>query len=61
MDIGLPDKDGCTLVHEIRRLEGDKNPISIVMMAAHVLNREKNKCLEAGINDFANKLVLQRR
>ena len=58
MDIGLPDKDGYTLAREMRRLESDKNPIPIVMMTAHVLNREKSKCLEAGIDGFVNKPVM---
>lgn len=57
MDIGLPDRDGYTLAREIRRLEGDKNPIPIVAMTAHVLDREKNKCLEAGMDGFVNKPV----
>ncbi|WP_260554353.1 PAS domain-containing protein [Coxiella burnetii] len=56
-DIGLPDKDGYALVREIRQMANSHKPVPILAMTAHVFDREKNKCLEAGMNGFINKPV----
>lgn len=57
MDIGLPDKDGYTLTREIRQLESDNKHIPIIAMTAHLLDQEKDKFLEAGMDGFVNKPI----
>lgn len=54
-DIGLPDMDGIDLVKQIRKdyLQHAKTPV--VALTAHVLEKDKEKCMAAGMNDFLKK------
>lgn len=56
MDMGLPDKDGYALTAEIRQ-RSDINHIHIIAVTAHILEHEKRKFFEAGIDDFIQKPV----
>lgn len=57
MDVQMHEMDGIESTRRIRLLEKaqDRAPIPIIAMTAHVLEKDKNLCLEAGMNDFIPK------
>ena len=57
MDIQMPKMDGLTATHHIRenRTKVRNNNIPIVAMTAHALKGHKEKCFDAGMNDFLTK------
>ena len=55
MDVQMPVMDGVTATKNIRALFGDKLPI--VAMTAHVMENEKQKCLQAGMNEYLTKPI----
>jgi len=57
MDIQMPQMDGLTATRHIRS-NPDKtfrNDIPIIAMTAHALKGHKEKCFDAGMNDFLTK------
>lgn len=57
MDIQMPELDGIDATRSIRKIEReeDLNPTPIIAMTAHVMERDKDQCLSAGMNDFLSK------
>ncbi|WP_405156249.1 response regulator [Paenibacillus sp. FSL K6-0108] len=57
MDNMMPVMDGLEATRHIRALEQDKmwHPIPIIAMTGNVMDGEKEKCFEAGMNDFIGK------
>lgn len=57
MDIQMPGMDGFESTQLIRDYEDEQNlkPTPIIAMTAHVLDRDKALCLQAGMNDFIPK------
>jgi CheY-like chemotaxis protein len=53
MDIQMPVLDGITATAIIRRIPGANMPI--IAMSAHMMESERNKCREAGMNDYLVK------
>lgn len=53
MDVQMPKADGITATKKIREKMGDEIPI--VAMTAHVLEGEREKCIDAGMNDYITK------
>ncbi len=55
MDLSMPEKDGFTAAKEIRDI--DKNVV-IIALTANSTEMYKEKCIEAGMNDFLTKPVM---
>ncbi|MGF1688540.1 response regulator [Photobacterium japonica] len=57
MDCQMPVLDGFEATKTIRALEAEEEHIPIVALTANVVKEEKEKCLQAGMDDFASKPV----
>ncbi len=58
MDIQMPNKDGYTATREIREFEKQNlSHIPIIALTAGAVKGEKEKCIEAGIDDYLAKPV----
>ncbi|NDV91738.1 response regulator [Alteromonas sp. 345S023] len=57
MDCHMPILDGLQATKCIRELGGQGEAMTIVALTANALNGEKEKCLQAGMNDFISKPV----
>jgi len=58
MDIQMPEYDGFTGTKMIRSLDNEKNKIPILAITAHALSGDKEKCIEAGMNDYLSKPII---
>jgi two-component system KDP operon response regulator KdpE len=51
IDLGLPDRDGLTLITEIRKF----SPVPILVLSARTMESDKVAALDAGADDFVTK------
>lgn len=56
MDVQMPEMDGLEATQALRKLDGFKQPI-IIAMTANAMKEDKDKCLEAGMDDYISKPV----
>jgi PAS domain S-box-containing protein len=56
MDVRMPEMDGITATQVIRRLQPRGDP-KIVAITAYALEGDKERCLEAGMDDYISKPV----
>jgi hypothetical protein len=56
MDIMMPEMDGYTAMREIRKEERFRK-IPIIALTAKAMKEDKNKCIEAGANDYLTKPI----
>ena len=58
MDVQMPKKNGYDATIAIRNLEKEQH-IPIIALTAGIMNGEKAKCIEVGMNDFLSKPIIQ--
>jgi CheY-like chemotaxis protein len=56
MDIKMPEMDGITTAQVIRKLRPENGP-NIVAITAFALDGDREKCLEAGMDDYISKPI----
>lgn len=57
MDIQMPGKDGYAVTREIRELEQGGKKVPIIALTAGIVKGEKERCMEAGMDDYLSKPV----
>jgi len=55
MDIQLPGLNGYELTKIIRNMDDDKRNIPIIAMTAYAMHEDRDKCLQAGMDDYISK------
>lgn len=57
MDYNMPEMDGAIATQKIREIIQDRVGLKIVAMTASSLESDKDKCLQAGMDDFITKPI----
>jgi CheY-like chemotaxis protein len=57
MDCMMPELDGYQVTTEIRRREQDGGRIPIVAMTAGVMDGDRERCMDAGMDDYVSKPI----
>ena len=58
LDLTMPEMDGLEATEIVRARERDtKNHIPIVAMTAYAMKGDRERCLEAGMDDYVSKPV----
>ncbi len=57
MDVQMPVMDGLQTTEKIRQLENGQNHIPIIALTAHAMQRDIDRCLNAGMDGYVSKPI----
>ena len=57
MDCQMPVLDGFEATRAIRQLANDKSQVPIIAITANAMSKDRERCVEAGMNDYMSKPV----